>query len=441
MIKTYTIVIFICSLLYAFVKLNLILILLNNKDIYKNKKFWVSVPLLAIYVFLSYMITDSAIRTIILFIVTNVVVLFIFKFNRNYITKIIITTFIVWLTMVLTDVIYSMFITGVLNIDIPKFRSNAYIVFLTNIILLFSMTLIYSIPVFRRFVKMVSDININSRNNYIFIVVLLSVVLFSVIFYFCQFNYNPIIVLIVSFIMVVIYTIIVIVTIKEFSEKNKIQSEYDALLTNLSEYENLLDRQRILNHENKNQLLVIKGMINKREENVIEYIDTIIDTQYLDNENLIMKTNRIPSGGLRGLVYYKMLGMKDKNINVNLEVDSNLRNLDFTSIPVRTNQELCKIIGVFLDNAIQAVDNLDEKKINILLKYENGLIVKISNNYKGIIDLDKIDNKGYTTKGNGHGYGLTLVKNIIKNNELFENTKEIHGKMFTQVIKLKTKTD
>lgn len=441
MIRDFPVIVFICSFFDAFVKLFLILALMKQKNIYRNSRYWVSTILLALYGYGAYMITDNAIRTILLFLLTILSCFYCFQFNKNYIIKIIIITFLVWIVMALTDVIYSMFITGILNIDIASFRSNAYIVCITNSLLLLSMTFIYSIPFVRKFVIKISDINLNGKNNYILIVVSLSVILVSVIFYLCQFNYNSVIILSVVFIMVIIYTSIVIITIKEFNERNKIQSEYDALLTNLSEYENLLDRQRILNHENKNQLLVIKGMINKNENNISEYIDTIIDTQYLDNESLIMKTNRIPSGGLRGLIYYKMLGMKDKNINVNLEVNSNLRNLDFTSIPVRTNQELCKIVGVFLDNAVQAVDNLSERKINIRLEYENCLIIKISNNYEGVIDLDKIDNKGYTTKGNGHGYGLSLVKSIIKNNELFENNREMNGKMFTQVIKLKIKTD
>lgn len=440
MIRDFPVVVFACSFLDVFVKLSLILILLCQKNIYKNIRFWLATLLLSFYGFGAYMITDSAIRIILLFAVTIVSVFFILKFDKKYLKRIIYVTFFVWLVMALMDVLYTILFEVVLKLNLTSYRNNAYMVFFMNNVMILTVVICFSFKNVQNFIKKILNIDL-SKNNYIFVVIILSVILFSVIFYFCQFNYKPIIVLIVSFIMVVIYTIIVIITIREFSLKHKIQSEYDALLTNLSEYENLLDRQRILNHENKNQLLVIKGMINKKEEKVSEYIDTIIDTQYLDNENLIMTTNRIPSGGLRGLIYYKMLGMKDKNINVNLEVDSNLRNLDFTSIPIRTNQELCKIVGVFLDNAIQAVDELEIKKINILLQYEKCLIIKISNNYKGAIDLDKLDNRGYTTKGNGHGYGLCLVKNIIKNNELFENTKEINGKMFTQVIKLKIKTD
>ena len=227
---------------------------------------------------------------------------------------------------------------------------------------------------------------------------------------------------------------------KECNQKNKIQVEYNMLSENLSEYENLLDMQRVSNHENKNQLLVIKGMADKNEKNISDYISSIVDTQYADNDLLIMKTNRIPSGGLRGLVYYKMLTMKDKKISVELEVDRNLRDIDFSNIPIKTNQELCKIVGVFLDNAIQAVEKLKVKKINIVLNYnDDAVTIKISNNYEGIIDIDKISDKGYTTKGKGHGYGLSLVKKIVDENNHFIHETEVNGKLFSQVIKLNMK--
>ena len=273
-------------------------------------------------------------------------------------------------------------------------------------------------------------------------IIALSVLLFSVLFYFCYFNINRILMLVIVFITVIIYTVIVFGIIKEYEKNLKIQSEYDILLKNLNEYENLLDLQRVTNHENKNQLLVIKGMIDKGESNTSEYINSIIDTQYKDNDAIIYKTNRIPSGGLRGLIYYKILTMKEKKINSNLDVDRSLNELDFDNIPVKTNQELCKIVGVFLDNAIQAVSELKKKEIDIYLKYENDeLYIKVSNNYSGVIELDKIDNSGYTTKGKGHGYGLSLVKGIIRENDCFKNDREIHGKMFSQIIRLKINED
>ena len=132
--------------------------------------------------------------------------------------------------------------------------------------------------------------------------------------------------------------------------------------------------------------------------------------------------------------------MKENKIESNLDVDRSLSEMDFNYISMKTNQELCKIVGVFLDNAIQAVNDLKKKKIDIYLKYENDeLYIKVSNNYKGVIQLDKIDNNGYTTKGKGHGYGLSLVKSIIRSNGNFINDREIRSKMFSQIIRLKVK--
>ena len=55
----------------------------------------------------------------------------------------------------------------------------------------------------------------------------------------------------------------------------------------------------------------------------------------------------------------------------------------------------------------------------------NIIMVKFSNNYIGNIDTNKIFDNGYTTKGRGHGYGLSLVRDIVKNNTILENKTEI----------------
>lgn len=145
---------------------------------------------------------------------------------------------------------------------------------------------------------------------------------------------------------------------------------------------------------------LLKEWIDKGESNTSEYINSIIDTQYKGNDAIIYKNEQNTFRWFKeDLIYYKILTMKEKKINSNLDVDRSLNELDFDNIPIKTNQELCKIVGVFLDNAIQAVSELKKKVIDIYLKYENDeLYIKVSNNYSGIIELDKIDNSGYTTK-------------------------------------------
>ena len=436
------IVYFIGALLDGMTKIDLAMLVMGTTGMLKSKRFWFSVMLVSLYIFASYLMTSNVVKVILDFVSLAFCCYYLIKFNKKNFIQIVLVSFVIWVSMLLIDVLFSVLLLYILKFDLNYINSIPYFKVFLTFCVCFIMVLIFSNKKLRNGIYKVTNIDSYVKGYYVILIIILSVLLFSISVYICLFNYNIGIILSTLFIMITIYTIIVVRTINEFYQKNRIQSEYDILLKNLNEYENLLDLQRVTNHENKNQLLVIKGMIDKGESNTSEYINSIIDTQYKDNDAIIYKTNRIPSGGLRGLIYYKILTMKEKKINSNLDVDRSLNELDFDNIPIKTNQELCKIVGVFLDNAIQAVSELKKKEIDIYLKYENDeLYIKVSNNYSGIIELDKIDNSGYTTKGKGHGYGLSLVKGIIRENDCFKNDREIHGKMFSQIIRLKINED
>lgn len=440
MIKQYLdiIILLLGCILNGLERIDIIMLIIKKYNMINNKKFWISSIIIGVYILLSYLITANAIKVILDFLVLIFCCEYILNFNKKYLTKIVVAVFIIWVSMLLIDILFSILLLYILKIDLNSINNSAYIKVFMTCCICAVLVLIFSNDKIRNYISKFPLEEYETKKRYVFTIIAFSVLLFSTSIYLCLFNYNVGIILGTLFIMITLYTIVVIGTINEFYQKNKIQSEYDILLKNLNEYENLLDLQRVSNHENKNQLLVIKGMIDKGESNTSEYINSIIDTQYKDNDAIIYKTNRIPSGGLRGLIYYKILTMKEKKINSNLDVDRSLNDLDFDNIPVKTNQELCKIVGVFLDNAIQAVSELKKKEIDIYLKYENDeLYIKVSNNYSGLIELDKIDNSGYTTKGKGHGYGLSLVKGIIRENNCFKNDREIRGKMFSQIIRLK----
>ena len=84
------------------------------------------------------------------------------------------------------------------------------------------------------------------------------------------------------------------------------------------------------------------------------------------------------------------------------------------------------------------VKKLKRKYVNIeIYLEEKDLIISVSNNYARIIDLDKLEEKGYTSKEKGHGYGLTLAKEIIDNNKKLSNSKVITKDSFSQMLKIK----
>lgn len=233
----------------------------------------------------------------------------------------------------------------------------------------------------------------------------------------------------------VIYFIVIMTAFKNKNDYIEISDKYNTTITSLKEYEDILNNYRVSNHENKNQLLTIRNMVKSKEKNIISYIDKIVENELQDNENLMGQSMIIPEGGLRGLVYSKMLLMKSKNIDFDLSVDKSIRTVQLIELGEQTMLDICKIVGVFLDNAIEAVENLDEKFIDFEMSVEGKkLSIFVTNNFEGTIDIEHMEDKGFSTKGGNHGYGLTLVKKLVSGNRLLKNEKHISHDEFTQQL-------
>ena len=203
----------------------------------------------------------------------------------------------------------------------------------------------------------------------------------------------------------------------------------------------MIDKFRVSTHENKNEFYTIRNMLKEEnnDEKVIKYIDKLIDNKIKDSDKIMKKTAKIPEGGLRATIYSKLCLMDKLKIKYKLNISRDVRTTDLINLDEDIILKICKILGVFLDNAIEAVKHLKKKEIFIeIYSLNNYLCIDITNNFKGNLDLDKISNTKYTTKGDGHGYGLTLVSKLLEEepNKL-ENEKSINRDTFTQTLKIK----
>ena len=248
-------------------------------------------------------------------------------------------------------------------------------------------------------------------------------------------------VLITNIIMAIIFISIIITSKKLEIRYEKINSKYENSISSLKEYEVMIDKFRVDTHENKNEFLTIRNMIkdNNDKDTVIKYIDKLVDNKIKDNDKIMKKTAKIPEGGLRATIYSKLCLMDKLKIKYNLNVSREVRTTDLINLDEDLVLKICKILGVFLDNAIEAVKGLKKKEISIeMYTIEDSLCIDITNNFKGNLELDKITNMKYTTKGDGHGYGLTLVDNILSEEQgRLENEKSINRDTFTQILKIK----
>lgn len=103
--------------------------------------------------------------------------------------------------------------------------------------------------------------------------------------------------------------------------------------------------------------------------------------------------------------------------------------------------QLNRLFTNLLQNAVEACDNVENKKIVMSEEIEEGyVIVKISDNGHGIPQhvQEKIFTPNFTTKSSGTGLGLAMSKNIIEQakGELWFETKENQGSVFFVKIPL-----
>jgi CitB family two-component system sensor histidine kinase MalK len=237
----------------------------------------------------------------------------------------------------------------------------------------------------------------------------------------------------------------VISNFKISSEYEKTKEKYASTSRSLIEYEEMIDKYRVNNHENKNQLQMIRSMIKHGDKAVNNYIDDLLDTVYMANESLMMDVAMIPAGGLRATVYSKLVIMDNNNICHMLNIDHKLRGIDFFENNPEITLKVCNLLNIFIDNAIDEVNLQTEKNIllDIYLDDEKTAIFEITNVYVSDFDINRIYEKRYTTKSKGHGYGLALANEIIGNEARITNNTIVDDNLFTQklIVNISTKKD
>ena len=240
------------------------------------------------------------------------------------------------------------------------------------------------------------------------------------------------------------FVVILLSLIKEKIDNENITKRYDDLLTLMKEYETDIEKQRSTMHENKNELMTIKSKINgrEREAEVLRYIDSIIGDKVTKGKTKYSKFKYLPSNGLKGFFYYKVLEAEGKDIDTTVNVSKQIENCFLKDLKTNDFKQLARLIGVYLDNAIEASAASDKKLLGIEVYLINGNAkIIISNTYANDINLDKIGKERYSTKGKNRGHGLLLVEMILSKSDIFEAKTKVTDKLYIQELTIKNNID
>ena len=113
--------------------------------------------------------------------------------------------------------------------------------------------------------------------------------------------------------------------------------------------------------------------------------------------------------------------------------------LDLTKLRMKI-YEFARILGILLDNAIEASSEADEKVINLTFKDDtenNRQLIIIENTYKDKnINTEKIFEKGVSSKENHTGIGLWEVRKLISKNNNVNLHTSVTEKYFSQQLEI-----
>ena len=245
--------------------------------------------------------------------------------------------------------------------------------------------------------------------------------------------------LLVIIVLITILSSLIIQTIKN----NRLAKNYDNLLKIMMTFENEIEKQRILRHEIKNEFRTIKAKIYDKQENneIIEYIDEILNDKYKINKEKYAKFGYLPANGIKGLCYFKVQEAEDLGVNISISISKKVKQSNIYNLTIKEQRDFGRILGVYLDNAIEASISTNKKQLGIEAYVNENKEFKmiISNTYNNKIEKTKIGFERFSTKGKKRGYGLLLVKQLVEKNSKFIPKRNIQNDLYVQIIEIKNK--
>ncbi len=214
------------------------------------------------------------------------------------------------------------------------------------------------------------------------------------------------------------------INIKKLEEKNK----------NLLEVN---DDVRCFKHDFNNIMQAINGYIDLKDINALEkYFNSVIKDCHHINTVELLNYQVIDNPALYAVLLNKYTIAKENNIMMNIDICMSLSAFEEKAY------NISRILGILLDNAIEATNECKERIINVqFYKERNKNLIVIENTFVDKnIDTDKMYEKGFSSKkakGNS-GLGLWKIKNIIRKEECFNLLTDIEDDMFRQKLEVYT---
>ena len=236
-----------------------------------------------------------------------------------------------------------------------------------------------------------------------------------------------------NLVITVMYCIFSLGTLSMFNKYEVCQKKLEYQYYHNKTLDYLMKDLRRFKHDYNNMLAVIGGYLQIKDYKALNsYFNSIAGNIRYSNYDSNKSILKIKNAGILGLILYKLDLAQEKSIQFTMKVD-----VEIDKLGGKVN-EFCEILGILLDNAIEAANETESKKIELdICGEECNRVFVIKNSIKNRVDVDKIYEREYSTKGLNRGIGLSVVSELIQNNDNMHLDTESSDSEFVQKLILK----
>lgn len=226
-----------------------------------------------------------------------------------------------------------------------------------------------------------------------------------------------------------LYSLTRITKLAKTTQKLESTEEYNKTLHILH------DSVRGFKHDFDNIVTTIGGYIKTNDMNGLKkYYSQLEEDCQKVNNLYILNPDIINNPGIYNLLTTKYSEAEEKGIKINLTFL-----LDLNELHMKV-YEFARILGILLDNAIEATSECDKKVLNIAFRNDsknNRNIILIENTYNDKnVNINEIFNKGVSGKENHTGLGLWEIRQILKKNNNINLHTSKNDKYFSQQLEI-----
>ncbi|COE33827.1 quorum-sensing sensor histidine kinase AgrC [Staphylococcus warneri] len=368
-----------------------------------------------------------------LFVVISSLIFLYRKIKFYSILAVLITSLIMYL---------SNFTTLVLYVTVLDKITDTYILLTIYMLVFFIVSLITSL-VLRFLLQKLKTSYLSMNKTYNIIIALVLVISFVFFYSYSLVNtsafeslrsYGIIFVGLIIFLSIIIF-ILSMFTLREMRYKRNLQ-EIETYYEYTLKIESINNEMRKFRHDYVNILSTMSEFIREDDmPGLRQYFNEQIVPMKDNLETRSLKLNGIEKLKVReikGLITTKILQAQEKEIAISIEVPDVIERIDMNTI------ELSRIIGITLDNAIEASESLEDALIRIaFFKEDESVTLIIMNKCKDSIPrVHELFEEGFSTKGDNRGLGLSTLKQITDNNDNVLLDTVIENGFFIQKIEI-----